>query len=424
MDSTSNKPVLRTKAEKSAISNSGCRLNVLARISPPRIENVQRRQQVAIALVIDRSGSMAGPKLKAAQQAAQQLVRMLAPSDRVAVVSFDQNVKVDVPLTTPDESVINRIDEIVHGGLTALFDGWQKGMNELCNSEELSDFQKRVVLLTDGMANRGLTNHSDVVPVVETACKEGITTTCIGLGEEYEERLITAMAEAGTGNLVHLTETKQLETVFLAEVEGMNLTVGRDLRIRVLPSYGVKVRCIHNPIRAQEDGSFLLGNMQVGFEPTLAIELEVAKTSETYPKEKNLLRVSATWRNKEGEDQHLEEVLTLSIVEDSKWQELSVDPDVKNEVLLQRSARQRQDAMYDLEIGDTEATFASIQKSVCFLQDAEPTPVIENEKKLLNELLEMLSKKKYSLSRKVMNAQSFMRARSRKLRDIKGHEDV
>ena len=131
MDSTSNNPVLRTKAEKGAISNSGCRLNVLARISPPRIESIQRRQPVAIALVIDRSGSMAGPKLKAAKNAAQQLVRMLAPSDRVSVVSFDQEVRIDVPLTTPNESVINRIDAIIHGGLTALFDGWQKGMNQL-----------------------------------------------------------------------------------------------------------------------------------------------------------------------------------------------------------------------------------------------------------------------------------------------------
>ena len=204
----------------------------------------------------------------------------------------------------------------------------------------------------------------------------------------------------------------------------MSLTVGRDLRIRVLPSNGVKVRCIHNPIKAQEDGSFLLGNLQAGAEPVLAIELEVAKTSETSPQEKDLLRVSAAWRNQEGEDQHLEDVLKLPIVEDAKWQELSLDPDVKNEVLLQRSARQRQDAMYDLDIGDPQATFASIQKSLCFLQNAEPTPVIENEKKLLNELLELISKKKFSLSRKVMSAQSFMRARSRKIRDLDGNEDV
>ena len=102
MDSTSNNPLLRTKAEKGAISNLGCRLNVLARISPPRIESIQRRQPVAIALVIDRSGSMAGPKLKAAKNAAQQLVRMLAPSDRVSVVSFVQEVRVDCRSIVPE----------------------------------------------------------------------------------------------------------------------------------------------------------------------------------------------------------------------------------------------------------------------------------------------------------------------------------
>ena len=55
------------------------------------------------------------------------------------------------------------------------------------------------------------------------ANEHAISTSCIGLGEDYEERLLTAMAEAGAGNLVHLTAPHQLEAVFAAELKGLNL---------------------------------------------------------------------------------------------------------------------------------------------------------------------------------------------------------
>jgi len=124
--------VLSTRAEKAAVSRGGYRLYTLVQMTPPPQEPVARmRRPVAIALVIDRSGSMAGGKLEAACSAAQQLVPQLTPADRVAVIGFDQGTHNVVPLMMPDAVVIERIAELRSGGQTALFEGWQAGVDIL-----------------------------------------------------------------------------------------------------------------------------------------------------------------------------------------------------------------------------------------------------------------------------------------------------
>ncbi len=91
-------------------------------------------------------------------------------------------------------------------------------MQTLLQAKEINGYQKRILLLTDVQANVGLRRCSEIAPLVGQAAENGISTSCIGLGDDYEERLLTAMAEAGSGNLVHLTSPQQLEAIFRAEL--------------------------------------------------------------------------------------------------------------------------------------------------------------------------------------------------------------
>ena len=249
MNTSPSFTVLSTHPERPAISQEGCRLNVLLRLNVPHLVRTHsKRPPVALAVVIDRSGSMAGAKLKAACAAAQQLVRQLTAVDRISVISFDSEVRTVVPLSPPNEEALACIGRIRSGGQTALFDGWRAGMQSLLQADDLQQHHKRVLLLTDGQANVGLRRRSEVAPWVEFIQESSISTSCIGLGEDYEERLLHAMAEAGGGNLVHVTAPQQLEAIFEAELEGLNLTIGRDLRVRVGLSEGVTLERLYNPI--------------------------------------------------------------------------------------------------------------------------------------------------------------------------------
>ena len=410
--------------EKTAISREGCELDVVLQLNPAPLAPASiQRQPVAIAVVIDRSGSMAGQKLQAACKAAQQLANQLTADDLLTVISFDHQVQMVVPLGAPSELTSSSISQIRAGGQTALFDGWSLGMQTLMQAKEINGYQKRILLLTDGQANVGLRRCSEIAPLVGQAAENGISTSCIGLGDDYEERLLTAMAEAGSGNLVHLTSPQQLEAIFRAELEGLNLTIGRNLQMRVQLAQGVRLKQIYNLIEPNINSWIPLGSIQLGLTPSLAIKLAIEPTMQTEQDLYDLLTVEAKWINMENNEENMRAVLRLPVIENQWWDHQPRDPDVNREVLLQKAAQQRRQAMEGIDQGDILSSSNSIKTALYSLAKEQNTPEIEKERQLLDELLELISTDKHSLARKVMGTQLFMRARGKKLRNQDGSDD-
>ena len=410
--------------EKTAINREGCELDVVLQLNPAPLAPASiQRQPVAIAVVIDRSGSMAGLKLQAACKAAQQLANQLTADDLLTVISFDHQVQMVVPLGAPSELTSSSINQIRAGGQTALFDGWRLGMEALLEAKEINGHQKRILLLTDGQANVGLRRCSEIAPLVAQAAENGISTSCIGLGDDYEERLLTAMAEAGSGNLVHLTSPQQLEAIFRAELEGLNLTIGRNLQMRVQLAQGVKLKQIYNLIEPSINGWIPLGSIQLGLTPSLAIQLAIDPTMQTEQDLYDLLTVEAKWINMENNEENMQAVLRLPVIENQWWDHQPRDPDVNREVLLQKAAQQRRQAMEGIDQGDILSSSNSIKTALYSLAKEQNTPEIERERQLLDELLELISTDKHSLARKVMGTQLFMRARGKKVRNQVGSDD-
>lgn len=391
-------PSLTVLAARPAALANGCHLDVLVQLNPPAPLASAQRQPVAIAIVIDRSGSMAGHKLQAACAAAQQLLRQLSARDRVAVISFDNAVDTVVPLGPPSAEAVARIQALHPGGSTALVDGWRAGMEALRDGHGIEQHQKRLLLLTDGQANIAPWRGTDVAPLVAAAWNCGVSTSCIGLGEDHDERFLSAMAEAGQGNLVHLTAPQQLEAVFTAGLEGLQLTIGRQLQLRLKPGPGVELTQIHNPLEANAEGWIDLGELQAGRTPSLALALQVAPRPFDGLAAVELLKVEARWCTAVEDAVMVEALLRLPLVERSAWDALPVDEDVASAVVLQQAARRRQEAMQGIDRGD--------------------------EEQLLAELLDLIARDQLSLARKVMARQAFMRTRGRKLRDQAGNADA
>ena len=110
------------------------------------------------------------------------------------------------------------------------------------------------------------------------------------------------------------------------------------------------------------------------------------------------------------------------MVDPLSWEQLTIDPEVQREVLLQEAARQRQRAMEGIDQGDLLSTRGSVEAALCSLEMAGGSPEVEKERQLLHELLDLISTSKLSLARKVMGSQAFNRARSRKLRNQEGRD--
>jgi len=147
-----------------------------------------------IAIVIDRSGSMSGEKLEITKSAVAQFVRSLDPTDRVSLVTYDDQVDLVCGLEAPSEALARRIEAIRSGGSTDLYAGWVTGAKCVGSGG-------RVILLSDGLANQG--RFTDALSLSQHASvsyeKYNVTTTTIGVGRDYDEGLMAGMARAGGG---------------------------------------------------------------------------------------------------------------------------------------------------------------------------------------------------------------------------------
>ena len=135
------------------------------------------------------------------KQAAAFLVSRLSGEANVAVVDYDSQAALRCPLLPAgDDAVVAAIAGIEPGGTTNLSAGWLKGPRALA----AVDGVRRVLLLTDGLANEGITDPATLADVVRGAASDGMGTTSVGVGDGFNEDLLAALARAAGGLQIQL----------------------------------------------------------------------------------------------------------------------------------------------------------------------------------------------------------------------------
>ena len=135
------------------------------RIEVPRKPQAASRPPLDIALVLDRSGSMGGEKIALAREAAKRVVALLRDTDRCAFVAYDDEVITPVRsgfVTDAHRQLLySALDELEARACTDLFGGWTAGAEEV--SADAEGRIRRVLLLSDGLANQGLVDHAQIL---------------------------------------------------------------------------------------------------------------------------------------------------------------------------------------------------------------------------------------------------------------------
>ena len=202
-----------------------------------------KRIPLNISLVIDRSGSMAGEKMDFAKKAAKGIIDRLTAEDFVSVVVYDELIDV-IQTATPvlhKDSIKAKIEKVKPRGSTNLWGGSEKGYEQVKNNYK-KNYVNRVLLISDGLITAGTKMPSRIIPrVQEYKDIEGISISTFGVGLDYNETLMTDMAENGAGNYYFIDRAEQLTAMFDKELNGMMNVAAQNAELRITLPKGVNV---------------------------------------------------------------------------------------------------------------------------------------------------------------------------------------
>jgi len=385
-------------------------LDVLVRITPPTVQLDNDRTPLNLSLVIDRSGSMRGTKMHYAREAAKFAVENLLPSDRISVVLFDDRIETLVPstLATDKNTLREKISQVHSRGSTALHAGWVEGgtqVGQYLNPDQLN----RVIVLSDGLANVGETRPDAIASDVHGLAQRGVSTTTLGIGDDYSEDLLAAMARSGDGNFFHIESADQLPEIFETELSGLSATLGQRVSLGVEPQSGVKVMDVLNDLDQTDTGRYKLPNLVVGSPINVVVRLQIPAPSQSA----EMLKVRLAWDDSDQKGrQVLRAGLELPLVGAEQFSDFPANEVVQEQVALLMAARARREAIEFTDRGDYAAASASLQNARMAMACMAPSAALLEEQSILEDLETDYQRGRVSSARKKAFSQSFNLSRS------------
>jgi Ca-activated chloride channel family protein len=234
-----------------------------------------------LAIVVDRSGSMRGRRMNNAIAAAEGAVRRLADGDVVSVVDYANFGHVLVPPTTLDAEARARVSAQIQSlradGDTCISCGLESALALL---RQRTGGVDRVLLVSDGEATSGVRDVPGMRRVAETLRATGATVTTIGVDVDYNERMMTAIAEQTNGRHYFVQTPEALSAIFDQELSGLERAVARGANVELELAPGVELVDVAGRAFTQNGSrvSVPLGSFSTGEERSVLARVRISGT--------------------------------------------------------------------------------------------------------------------------------------------------
>ena len=407
------KPQIQFIPLRDAISSDSItNLDLIVRINVPEIKIERKRPPLNLGLVIDRSGSMEGKKIDYARKAGCYAVEQLLPTDRISVTIYDDQVDVIVPscLVGNKHWIIKQIKKITPDGMTALHDGWLQGATQV--SQHLQPEQlNRVILLSDGLANVGETNPDVIGNNVHGLSKHGVSTTTMGIGDDFNEDLMQGIALSGDGNYYYIQDPEQLPSIFRAELQGIMTTVGQQVSIGVKTCDHVELVDIFNDLEKTEFGNYKLPNLVAGNHVDFVLRLKIPPQQASIPLVDFRLAYDDA-QTKSRITNHYQ--LQLPVVTSTQLSQYPFNEEVKAKVAQLMASRAREEAVKSLDQGDIVATRMNLESAKQMMVESDVAfSMVAPEMEEIDDLLADLEQGNQKAMRKKAVYQTYQKRRNR-----------
>jgi Ca-activated chloride channel family protein len=341
---------LTARLDRPHIPPSGASVQLLIQLTAPS-QPMSARPPLNLAAVIDRSGSMAGPKLDYTKQALRFLIDQVTEKDHLAIVTYDDVVQTPVP----SQPIIQKdllkaqVSQITPGGMTNLSGGLSTGMNQIAPHAAPGQIN-RVLLMTDGLANVGVTDSLTLQTWATTWRHRGLTLSTLGVGDDFDEDLLVALAEAGGGSFHYIADPDKIPAIFAAELQGLLQVAAQGLQLQIQAEPGVAIASVigYPPVGTPGQVSLSLPDIYGGEVKSLLVTLHVAAP----PHDGKLARISLAYLPTGAAPERLALEITAHVTTDPGLLSTEPDPEVTRQLTLARAAAAREEAIRLSDQGD------------------------------------------------------------------------
>ena len=321
-------------------------------------------RNVDMVIVLDRSGSMKGRKINDARQAVRHLLSGLTARDRFALVTYSDGVHLVSGLTHVTaghcEQLSALISSIRAGGGTNLGAGLQTGINVMLTAPEKGNARK-VILISDGLANKGITDAARLGQMAGVAVEKEFGISTVGVGNDFNEQLMTAIADRGAGNYYYLENPLAFAEVFQKEFFYTRATVATNVSISFPLGGGISIRdAAGYPISVQKNQAvFYPGDLRAGQIRKFFLTLQVP-TGEIGSFE--LGRIKARYRlDGRTMETDLDGSFEIACVEDRREVQASIDKTSWTEKVIREDYnRLKQEVAADIKAGKKQKALGRI----------------------------------------------------------------
>ncbi len=340
-------------------------LGLMIELTAPVAQATEATQRTpkGVIFCIDKSGSMGGGRLDLVKKSVLDLLARLNREDYFGVVSFDSNVTIEVPVgkladLNPDETR-KAIQHISLGGNTNLERGYRHAIAEAAKLPE--GIESTVILLSDGQANAGVADPAQLAQLAAAATEHLISTSTLGIGEGYDEKILDALSISGQGN--HFAAVRLAEAVagLEAEFDGLLARTMEDVKIAIKCEAGFgnsEWRAVTASTGSNwEPGAIeaKLGNLASGESKNFVFEVNLEAQREISERPRLAFMVFVDYRDLvTGTTERLEKSFYVDVASAADFVEPARDEDILAELAALRAEDRKEEAVELMRRGDTE----------------------------------------------------------------------
>ncbi len=386
------------------------KMYLLFELTTDKKETEVKRKPFDLSVVLDRSGSMHGPKLERSKEAIELLINNLRTEDGVSLTVYDNQVGVVFKnQSTKNKSVLlQNIRSIHSGGSTFLSGGLEQGAELLKKS---SHQDRRVFIFSDGLANVGIRDIDGVSRLAQQIRAEGIKTSSFGIGDNFSEDMMVSISESGGGEFYFIESASDIPVIVEDAIEGMLANVLLNVRLQLREALDVQIKKVFGfdsttidvgDIKSEETRQFLV---EINITPGQSDSIDVLQFKLDYSKPENLKEIGS-----------LSDIVKIKITDDESLIS-EENPEVMQLKEMLESAERETDMIELIDQGRYDDSIRMYEREIDKLEMIEnKDPHLIDKIDLMKDNLTQLRLDKerddYRMSRKKIHYDSYSTARS------------